>query len=179
MTDSYIRRAQSLDAGADACLEALRAVLSYRAAHWTKYELAAWLAGPYRHAACPHTKASTGGAPPESTPTSEDPVDGERLRDILQSARHRVRAVLRDPARTFYTEAEALLASGRVVQLRSESGSWFVPVNHRRMRLEERILSLAVAYYLMRPAELAAVDLSPRFPQQGHAEGLRRTRGAS
>ena len=113
------------------------------------------------------------GEDAEVPPSSGVAVDGDRIHQILQDARQRVRGILRDPRSTFDAEADALLARGRVVQLWDESGGcWFVPVNHRRMRLDERILSLAVAYYLMRPEELEASEIRT-VPSNAAVEGRR------
>jgi hypothetical protein len=165
MSDSHIRRRakKSLDSASEACLTALSEVLSYRAANWTKYDLAHWLSGPYAEASCPHTDTNTDDDDEREGPPSAS-VDGDRLHYILQSARLRVRELLRQGGRDFDTEADVLLARGAVIELCDESGGfWFSPVSKPRMRLEERILSLAVAYYLMRPEELHGASGSQRI----------------
>jgi hypothetical protein len=165
MSDSHIRRRakKSLDCASEACLTALTEVLSYRASSWTKYDLAHWLRGPYAEASCPHTDTSTDDDDEDQEGPPSGSVDGDRLHYVLQSARLGVRELLRNRGMAFDAEADALLARGSVIELCDESGGfWFAPVSKPRMRLEERILSLAVAYYLMRPEELESPSPSQR-----------------
>ncbi len=157
MNQSAMRVSSSFQDVGGSSLRALSEVLSYSAAAWGKRELARWLAGPYRDATCVHEEAwgdeSEDDAAP--SPRSELLVSDERVREVVREARLAVASVLQDPGGAFTQRANALLAKGHVLEICDESGnSSVIAVDHERMRLEERILSLAVAYCLMHPNEL-------------------------
>ena len=138
----------------DPTRSALLDILSASATQWRKTELAAWLAGPYReaterapesvrrqHALTPYTHSS--GAP-----------DDEQLREVLASARQMVMTLMHGTPRGDFEFAVEALEAGYIEQLEDTDGNHlFLPVDHARMALADRILSLLAADYLSHPAD--------------------------
>jgi hypothetical protein len=138
---------------ADDCRAALLAFLAGPAG---KAELASWLAGPYRlvtrHVPRQELAPRESGILP--TPIRSQ-LRAKEVDAIFESARGEVRDAL---ARHDSSFARAALAAGQVQRSRDPFGrSGYVPIDHERMRLADRVLSLAAADHLMRPSDYFAL----------------------
>jgi hypothetical protein len=117
---------------------------------WTHADLARWLMGPYHQA--------TSFVPRSEAPAPEVPsLDRQRIAEIMRSSREEVVAALRDLASggdpTFVKDA---IRSHAIVLSLDE---FWIPLDHPRMRLAERALSLFAADYILNPNEYVG-DLS-------------------
>ncbi len=143
---------------AEACREAIVSFVVGSATSWGKSGLAVWLAGPYRllirHA--PRVE----GPPRKSdlVPASiRSQLASQSVEAIVASTRQEVLTTLK-LARDNASFARSALHAGYVRRSRDTSGrSGYVPVDHERMRLSDRVLSLAAVDYLMRPSDYLAL----------------------
>jgi hypothetical protein len=144
-----------LHAVADTCRSALLVLMGGH--DWSKVELAAWLAGPYREVTRHATKSREheGGAqtirPPSHVLRRIVRVDA--VEELLAATRERVRATLHTSTLP-QSEIAAAVYSGFVERARDASASQgWVPVDWPAMGLYDRVMSLVVCDYLMRPAD--------------------------
>jgi hypothetical protein len=154
-----------LDRAQYACRRALLDVMSKEAAAWSKRELAAWLAGPYRDATryAPQSVDRSEGPPSllldgplqlaGSGPSELITCGHARLEQVLHEARERVLAIVVAAPASDGSFAFAALEMGAVQQLDHDVGHAFSPVDRPRMRLFERMVSLLAADFLGRPAD--------------------------
>jgi hypothetical protein len=134
---------------ANDCRSALLDILGTHAATWGPAELAVWLAGPYRKATRWARQSAARKTPPGTS--NGPPAPESTVRELLASARrsatfHLDRLAHGDGA--FVREA---MAKGMVVPRCDGDSGRIVPVDVLRMRLLDRILSLAAADCLARP----------------------------
>ena len=174
---------------ADAAREAIVSFVVGSATSWGKSGLAVWLGGPYR--------LITRFAPRVEGPPRRSDMAPSSVRTVLASqsieaivagARTEVLTTLRlAPQNASF--ARSALHAGYVRRSRDASGrSGYVPVDHERMRLSDRVLSLAAVDYLMRPSDYLAlltvcsvcekISFDPHTRARGlcraHAPSLRR-----
>ncbi len=130
---------------ATACRDAGVAFLETR--RWSKRDLAQWLIESYQFATL---RGNGGGVAPKHTGTvaKETVVDlVERVRDEVTDALDHV--LTGDPS-----FADECLHAGMVQPLKLGSGRvLYVAMNHKSLRLADRVLSLFAADYLMRPQD--------------------------
>jgi hypothetical protein len=115
---------------------------------WGRTELAQWLVGPYARATEPAHWASRPGVPPIARSVSDSEVDV-----VLKSAHASVVECVRY-ARSWHLQrgfARRMVDEGLVVGVLDGQMLGYAPIDHRRMRLVDRIRSLFVADYLTRP----------------------------
>ena len=144
----------ALGSVADECRRAL--LLLMGGYDWSKVELAAWLSGPYRQV----TRHANTSREHEGTETIRPPayvlkriVRVDAVEELLAATRERVRAALHTSTLP-QSEVAAALYSGFVERARDASGNQgWVPVDWPAMGLYDRVVSLVVADYLMRPAD--------------------------
>jgi hypothetical protein len=137
---------------------------------WTHVDLARWFMGAYHRA--------TSFVPRSEAPAPEVPsVDTQRIAEIMRSACEEVVATLRDLASggdpTFVKDA----IRAHAVVLSLDKIFW-IPLDHPRMRLADRALSLFAADYILSPNEYAgyltvcrkcdAVTFDPAARQAGY-----------
>jgi hypothetical protein len=136
---------------ANACRTALIEILNPHAATWGAAELATWLGGPYRRATrwAPQSAARTEGSGNPSTPPSSDAA----VRDVLAGARRTVAFHLDRLCHGDGEFVRDMMARELVVPRCDGDSGRIVPVDAFRMRLVDRILSLAAADCLSRPRE--------------------------
>ncbi|MDB4995096.1 MAG: hypothetical protein JWM74_2528 [Myxococcaceae bacterium] len=160
---------------AEACRAAGLAFVNGVASGWTKTDLARWLVGPYREAACPLPGAERG--------VSEPPAPGVRVEARISRLLHEVRAHV---VRGLESSPDGLvdlpcwaLTAGSILRSQHDDGeAGFIPVDWPRMRLEDRVMSLFAVDCLMRGADYATKLVVCRrckrvsFDEKAHAVGL-------
>jgi hypothetical protein len=146
---------------ADLARDAMLGILRGIGDGWTKRDVAAWLAGPYR--------AITSFAPSEPEDVDESRVERTsrvsmvvpaRLDDVLRTAKEEVLAtlILAAPPDSDIRFAHRAVAAGHVVRTRDAQGrGGWTPVDAPKMLLADRVTSLAAVDYLMRPADYLAL----------------------
>jgi hypothetical protein len=134
---------------ADDCRSALVDILGTHAATWGAPELAVWLAGPYRRA----TRWARQSAPRRGTvgTSSAPPAAEGTLKEILASARRTAVFSIERLSRGDGAFVREAMATGIVVPRCDGDCGRIVPVDVLRMRLLDRVLSLAAADCLARP----------------------------
>jgi hypothetical protein len=143
---------------ADACRDAIVSFVVGSATSWGKSGLAVWLAGPYRllvrHAPRVEGPPRRSDMVPASVRTQ---LASQSVEAIVASARQEVLTTLKlAPQNASF--ARSALHAGYVRRSRDHSArSGYVPVDHERMRLSDRVLSLAAVDYLMRPSDYLAL----------------------
>ncbi len=143
---------------ADACRDAIVSFVVGSATSWGKSGLAVWLGGPYR-LLVRHTPRVEG--PPRRSdvvPASvRTQLASQSVEGIVAGARQEVLTTLRlAPENGSF--ARSSLHAGYVRRTRDASGrAGYAPVDHERMRLSDRVLSLAAVDYLMRPSDYLAL----------------------
>jgi hypothetical protein len=143
---------------ADSCRDAIITFVVGSATSWGKSGLAVWLAGPYRllvrYAPRMEGPPRRSDMAPASirTQLASQSIDG-----IVAGARQEVLTTLKlAPQNASF--ARSALHAGYVRRSRDTAGrSGYVPVDHERMRLSDRVLSLAAVDYLMRPSDYLAL----------------------
>lgn len=139
---------------ADACREVGLSFLEGAANGWGKRELAAWLVGPYRALTA---RASADDSPPSAMDSGVLRAGAiEELVDLVRIAVSSTLAELQAGDTLAITHS---IRERRVSWANSEGGLVWVPVDHPRMRLEARVMSLFAVDYLLRP-EPYTTDLS-------------------
>jgi hypothetical protein len=174
---------------AEDCRAALLAFLEGTRAGWGKSGLAVWLSGPYRlvtrHAPRPERTPRRSDVAPASTRTQ---LQARTLDEILASARQEVLTTLKLARENGAFARSALHADFATRSRDTLLYAGYVPVDHERMRLADRVLSLAAVDYLMRPSDYLAlltvctecdeVTFDPHVRARGlcrlHAPSLRR-----
>ncbi len=139
----------------DANRSALLDIVSGAATQWNRAELASWLSGPYREATekAPESVRRPHGLAPYRQPAPPARNDAQ-LRTILGEARELALSAIRGAANGAFQFAVDALEAGNIEQLQASDGSYaFLPVDHARMTLSDRIMSLLAADYLSRPAD--------------------------
>jgi hypothetical protein len=149
----------SVERLATQCRQALLEVMV--SGGWGKLELARWLAGPYRHATAAanarvETESLPTGAPRRPSPLRRH-VRGDAVSTLVQETRERVALALAGSAPR-PTDVAAAHYSGLVARCRDGAGrAGWMPVDRKAdgsaMGLYERVMSLAIADYLIRPAD--------------------------
>ena len=117
---------------------------------WGRVELARWLVGPYARATEAAHWVGEPGAPPPPRSVSALEVD-----EVLKSAHESVVECVRY-ARSWHVQrgfARRMVDEGLVVGVLDGQLLGYAPIDHRRMRLVDRIRSLFVADYLTRPED--------------------------
>ena len=143
---------------ADACRDAIVSFVVGSATSWGKSGLAVWLAGPYRllvrHAPRVEGPPRRSDMAPASVRTQ---LASQSIEAIVASTRQEVLTTLKlAPQNASF--ARSALHAGYVRRSRDANGrSGYVPVDHERMRLSDRVLSLAAVDYLMRPSDYLAL----------------------
>lgn len=139
---------------ADECREALVRIMSGHG--WGKMELATWLAGPYRRVTSYARQSREQNGPETIRPPAhvlKRIVRVDAIEELLATTRERVLGALH-AASLPQSEIAAAIYSGFVERARDAGGvAGWVPVDWPAMGLYDRILSLMVADYLMRPAD--------------------------
>ena len=128
----------------------LAAVAFMDTKHWSKRDLAAWLVESYQFATL---RGHGGGVAPKHHGT----VSREKLVDLMERVRDEVRDMLDHVLTGDPSFAEELVRAGVVAPLKLPNGKvLFVAMNHKGLRLADRVLSLFAADYLMRPQDYRA-----------------------
>ncbi len=133
---------------ADLSRNAATLIMSAVRDRWGRPELARWLVGPYARATEPAHWASTGGPPPLTRSVSPEEVEMLLLHahaNVVECVRY---------ARSWHVQrgfARRMVDEGLVVGVLDGRSLGYAPIDHRRMRLVDRIRSLFVADYLTRP----------------------------
>ena len=180
---------------AEECRETLQGFLDGSATTWGKTGLAVWLAGPYRLLTrlAPRPEESGIRSTSDTVPASvRTQLRSDDLEGLMRSARQEVTTTLRLACAHGNTSfAHTAIHAGAVTRTRDATGrAGWVPVDRNRMRLPDRVLSLAAADYLMRPADYLtllavcshceAVSFDPQARARGacrtHATTLRKIR---
>jgi hypothetical protein len=143
---------------ADECREALLDFLEGTAAGFGKSGLAVWLARPYRMVAGYAPRAESGPRQSDVAPVSvRTQLNSRDIDEILAATRQEVLTTLK-LARENGSFARSAAHAGFVRRSRdSLARAGYVPVDHERMRLADRVLSLAAVDYLMRPSDYLAL----------------------
>jgi len=115
---------------------------------WGRAELARWLVGPYARATEPASWASTDGPEPRERAVSETEVDILLKKTFGQVAECVRYARSWEQQRGF---ARRMVDEGLVVGVLDGNTLGYAPIDHRRMRLVDRVRSLFVADFLTRP----------------------------
>jgi hypothetical protein len=143
---------------ADACREAALSFVN-ASPRWTKRDLAQWLAGPYAHATSFAAHAFGDGTRDHRTSGVNvvTPIDPDTMRRVIDRAREAVLESLRSVTSSpddGATMALSILSQDLIVQCEDEDGNLgWAPVSRRDIVLADRVLSLFVADYLVRPDE--------------------------
>lgn len=125
-----------------ACRAAALAFLEPRP--WSKRELADWLVGAYQYV----TLRGHGGG---VAPKNHGAVSRESVVELVERVRDEVRDALDHVLTGDAGFVEELVQSGAVAPLKLPTGHEIhVAMNHRSLRLADRVLSLFAADYLMR-----------------------------
>lgn len=144
----------TVDAIATGCREALLQIMA--GTDWGKTELAMWLAGPYRHVTSFSGQRREQAGPETLRPPArvlKSVVRVDAVEELVRTTRERVLVALRGSAPT-QAEVAAAHYSGFVARCRDEAGhAGWMPVDWSGMGLYDRVISLAVADYLVRPAD--------------------------
>lgn len=134
---------------AAACRAAALAFVNGVGRGWTKRDLARWLLGPYREAACPLPGAERVGFAPTMAEVSAARVD----RLLNEVREHALRSLEGTPDGLVSLPSWAKTA-GSVLRSRHGNGeSGFIPVDWPRMRLDDRVMSLFAVDVLVRPRD--------------------------
>ena len=176
---------------ADGARDAMLALLGGIGAGWGKREVAEWLAIPYAEL----TAFAEGDDDFEIDDSSTfrrlpSKVAPARLEEVLRGAKEETLATLilaAPPGSDVRFTARAMTA-GHVVRTRDATGrGGWAPVDAPGMLLVDRILSLASADYLMRPADYLArlsvcgicqaVSFDAQMRVRGHCTRHRRSSG--
>ncbi|WP_394837701.1 hypothetical protein LVJ94_12390 [Pendulispora rubella] len=129
---------------AAACRDAGVAFLETR--RWNKRDLAEWLVESYQFA----TLRGHGGGVPKHQGT----VAKETVTDLVDRVRNEVTDALDHILTGDPTFAEDCVRAGHVATLQIGNGRvMYVAMNHKSLRLSDRVLSLFAADYLMRPQD--------------------------
>jgi hypothetical protein len=136
---------------ANDCRSALLDILGPHAATWGLTELAVWLAGPYRKATRWARQSAARQGPPGTS--SAPPAQEVTVRDLLASGRRNATYHLERLSRGDGTFVREAMANQFVVPRCDGDSGRIVPVDVLRMRLIDRILSLAAADCLARPLD--------------------------
>jgi hypothetical protein len=143
---------------ADGCREAIVSFVIGSATSWGKSGVAVWLAGPYRLLVRHAPRVDGPPRKSDMVPASlRSQLASQSIEAIVASARQEVVTTLKlAPDNASF--ARSALHAGYVRRSRDTSGrSGYVPVDHERMRLSDRVLSLAAVDYLMRPSDYLAL----------------------
>jgi hypothetical protein len=144
---------------ADEARAAMLGILRGVGGGWGKREVARWLTGPYQALTA---FAAALEDPEDSTTFRRIPrrLANEALDDVLRGAKEEVLAtmIMAAPPDSDVRFTQRAIATGHVVRTRDSAGrhGW-TAVDAPRMRLSDRILSLASVDYLMRPADYLAL----------------------
>lgn len=120
--------------------------------HWTKWELAQWLTGPYRAAALPVRRTQ------DVLAAAHEAAGAATVDDVMLQARVRVVAALEDLALSHDVElfSRRLVDMGAVVRVRGPGGALgWAPADLPGLALHVRVLSLFTADALMNVEEYA------------------------
>ncbi|HEY2514642.1 MAG TPA: hypothetical protein VGI39_27445 [Polyangiaceae bacterium] len=144
---------------ADRAREALLALLRGVGNGWGKREVARWLVGPYHEVTA---YAAVQEDPEDSTTFRRVPrrVATEALDDVLRGAKEELLAtlILAAPPDSDVRFSQRAILAGHVVRTRDAKGrGGWTAVDAPRMRLSDRVVSLAAVDYLMRPADYLAL----------------------
>jgi len=136
---------------ANDCRRALLDILGPHAATWGPTELAVWLAGPYRKATrwARQSTARQSQSPPGTS--TAPPASEATVIELLASARRNATFHLERLSRGDGTFVREAMANQIVVPRCDGDSGRIVPVDVLRMRLIDRVLSLAAADCLARP----------------------------
>jgi hypothetical protein len=123
---------------------------------WTKRDVAEWLAGPYS------ALTSYAGSVDDSSTFKRiaAPVVAQKLEDVLRAAKEEVLAtlIMAAPPDNNVQFSHRAIQEGHVVRTRDRQGrSGWAPVDLPGMLLADRVLSMVVVDYLMRPADYLAL----------------------
>ena len=143
------------DKARDALLQLLRGVGN----GWQKRDVARWLTGPYHEVTA---FAAVQEDPEDSTTFRRVPrrVATEALDDVLRGAKEELLAtlILAAPPDSDVRFSQRAILAGHVVRTRDSRGrGGWTAVDAPRMRLSDRVVSLAAVDYLMRPADYLAL----------------------
>ncbi len=184
----HVRALEIADGARDAMLALLRGIGD----GWGKREVAAWLALPYAElTAFAHIDGDDYEIDDSSTfrrlPTKVAPT---RLEEVLRAAKEETLAtlILAAPPGSDVRFTTRAIAAGHVIRTRDATGrGGWTPVDAPGMLLVDRILSLASADYLMRPADYLgrlsvcgicqAVSFDAQVRERGHCPKHRRSSG--
>ena len=145
---------------AAACRDALQEFLD-GSAHWGKSGLALWLAGPYRLLTRFAPRVDSAVHESDVAPASSDALlESASVESIVEIARREILTTLRvvTPPQSNVSFAHTAVYAGAVARSRdAASALGWVPIDRARMRLADRVLSLAAVDYLMRPTDYLAL----------------------
>jgi hypothetical protein len=131
-----------------ACREAGLAFLETD--QWSKRDLAQWLIDSYQFATL---RGHGGGVFPQHHGT----VSREKVLDLVERVRDEVRNTLDHVLTGDMSFARQLVEEGVVAPFRQQNGqTMYVAMNHKSLRLADRVLSLFAADFLMRPHDYRA-----------------------